>query len=107
MTTSIDRLDISREGLGSALHNGPWFVPRYQREYKWEDKNVKDFLSDIENAIKEGPTDEYFMGSIVIAKSGTDRPEIVDGQQRLATAAIFYAAARDVLSELNADEDAG
>jgi hypothetical protein len=77
---------------------------RYQREYKWEEKNVKDFLGDIENAIKEGQG-EYFIGSIVIARAGTDRPEIVDGQQRLATAAIFYAAARDALLELNAEED--
>jgi uncharacterized protein DUF262/uncharacterized protein DUF1524 len=106
MATSIDQLQIKTEGLGLALRNGPWFVPKYQREYKWEEKNVKEFFGDIENAIKEERA-EYFMGSIVIAKSGTDHPEIVDGQQRLATTAIFCAAARDVLSELKADEDAG
>jgi hypothetical protein len=106
MPTSIDQLQIKTEGLGLALRNGPWFVPKYQREYKWEEKNVKEFFGDIENAIKEERT-EYFMGSIVIAKAGSERPEIVDGQQRLATTAIFCAAARDVLLELKADEDAG
>jgi len=105
MRTSIDQLNISTQGLGFALHRGPWFVPRYQREYKWEDKNVRDFFGDIENAIREDQG-EYFIGSIVIARAGSDRPEIVDGQQRLATAAVFYAAARDVLRELNAEEDA-
>lgn len=106
MPTSIDQLHIKTEGLGLALRNGPWFVPKYQREYKWDDKHAKEFFGDIENAIKEERT-EYFMGSIVIAKAGSERPEIVDGQQRLATTAIFYAAARDVLLELKADEDAG
>ncbi len=105
MPTSIDQLQIKTEGLGLALRNGPWFVPKYQREYKWEEKNVKEFFGDIENAINEERT-EYFMGSIVIAKTGTDHPEIVDGQQRLATTAIFFAAARDVLLELKADDDA-
>jgi uncharacterized protein with ParB-like and HNH nuclease domain len=52
-------------------------------------KNVRKFFGDIENPIKEMPTEEYFVDSIVIATVVADRPEILDGQQGFTTAAIF------------------
>ncbi len=39
--------------------------------------------------------EEYFLGSIVISFKDPLRPEVIDGQQRLATALIFIGAIRD------------
>src|SRR5207248_7766874 len=41
---------------------------------------------------------EYFLGSIVItASEDASRPAVVDGQQRLASVTMIYAAIRDYL----------
>ena len=66
----------------------------YQRAYAWQEKHVLDLINDIDTAISKGES-EYFLGSIVTTKNQTDRPEVADGQQRLATTAILLAAIRD------------
>jgi len=75
------------------LRDNNLVVPLYQRSYAWEARNVIDFLDDIERAVKN-ETPEYFLGSIVLAQSTAlrGRPEVVDGQQRLATTTILIAA---------------
>lgn len=70
----------------------------YQRSYAWEDSNVNDLYDDLFTTIRNGE-DEYFIGSIVIS-SGSDRDEVVDGQQRLATISILLAAVRDYFSSV-------
>lgn len=94
--SSIREINIKRETLGHALADGNWAVPRYQRAYAWEERNVRELFSDFETAINDNQP-EYFLGSIVVTQSASDRPEIVDGQQRLATISIFLAAVRDYL----------
>ncbi|HEY6764903.1 MAG TPA: DUF262 domain-containing protein, partial [Candidatus Sulfotelmatobacter sp.] len=79
----LKEIKIDPEGLGHLLADGQWGVPRYQRAYKWAEKQVNELLYDIENAINDKQP-EYFVGSIVVARVSADRPEIVDGQQRLA-----------------------
>jgi uncharacterized protein DUF262/uncharacterized protein DUF1524 len=90
----VTTFDINPQGIAHMLSDRNWAVPRYQRAYKWEEKQVTDLFNDIENAIQEAQG-EYFVGTIVVAKSAPDRPEIVDGQQRLATTTILIAAIRD------------
>lgn len=87
-------ITFDREGIGNLLHTGLFSVPRYQREFKWEEDHVRELFEDIENAIADQQP-EYFLGSIVISKGDSDRPEIVDGQQRLASISILLAAVRD------------
>lgn len=90
----LTQIEIDPEGLGHVLKDGQWAVPRYQRAYKWEQKQVTELLYDIENAIQDKQS-EYFVGSIVVARVSAERPEVVDGQQRLATASILLAGIRD------------
>lgn len=92
--SDLSQIKIEPEGLGHVLKDGQWAVPRYQRAYKWEGKQVTELLYDLENAIQEKQT-EYFVGSIVVARVSAERAEIVDGQQRLATASILLAGIRD------------
>ena len=85
-------------GIAHLLKNTNVVVPQYQRSYAWEDRHIIDFLDDIERAVK-GEVGEYFLGSVVLAE-GTDakrRPEVVDGQQRLATTTILIAEVRNHL----------
>jgi hypothetical protein len=97
--SELTQIKIELKGLGGLLAADNWAVPRYQRAYKWEEKQVTDLLSDVENAIAD-KEEEYFVGSIVVARSSkTERPEIVDGQQRLATISILIASIRDFFFE--------
>jgi hypothetical protein len=82
-----------------------WRVPRYQRGYKWTEKQVKELLADIDSAIQEKQP-EYFLGSVVVATGQDGYPEIVDGQQRLATVSIIIAAIRDILFSEQKDLEA-
>ncbi len=93
----ISSLEIVPQGLVSSLSSSILTVPRYQRAYSWEDDNVANFLQDINTAFSNGEP-EYFMGAIVL--QGSDHAyDVVDGQQRLTTATVFLAAARDFLKQ--------
>jgi uncharacterized protein with ParB-like and HNH nuclease domain len=92
--SKLQNINIELIGIGKALLTKRLAVPIYQRSYAWEDKHVLDLFTDVSNAISKGES-EYFIGSIVTTKNDTSRPEVVDGQQRLATTAILIAAIRD------------
>ncbi len=91
---NLETINIGLVGIGHILLNKNMCVPLYQRSYAWEDSHVSEFFGDIRQATSEG-ANEYFIGSIVTTKNKTDRPEVADGQQRLATATILLAAIRD------------
>jgi hypothetical protein len=93
---------IEKRGISHLLLDSNLAVPLYQRSYAWESRNVTDFLDDIERALKKDAP-EYFLGSIVLAQSQTlrGRPEVVDGQQRLATTTILIAQVRDYFKSIN------
>jgi uncharacterized protein with ParB-like and HNH nuclease domain len=61
-----------------------YFIPSYQRGYRWEDKQVLDLLEDIYEiyTIKQ---ESYCLQPIVVSKIEKNKYEIIDGQQRLTT----------------------
>ena len=91
---AASEITFGREGIANLLRTGRFKVPKYQREFKWESDHIRELFDDIENAIADDEP-EYFLGSIVTSNEDSDRPEIVDGQQRLATISILLAAIRD------------
>ena len=91
---AVTGINIELVGIGRAMLNKMLAVPSHQRSYAWEDGHILDLFSDITDAMRRGE-EEYFLGSIVTTKNNTPRPEIADGQQRLATTAILLAAIRD------------
>lgn len=63
-----------------------YVIPRYQRAYAWEDKEVGQLIDDI-NDIDIDSTENYYIGSLIVSKiqGKTETYEVVDGQQRLTT----------------------
>lgn len=59
-----------------------YVIPRYQRAYAWEDKEIVQLIDDINDS-----TGDYYIGSLVVAKvkGKVETYEVVDGQQRLTT----------------------
>jgi uncharacterized protein with ParB-like and HNH nuclease domain len=72
-------------------------VPTFQRGYSWEKQHVTAFWNDI-SATRQRKT--YFLGPIVILNRSDVVVELLDGQQRLATATILFSVLRDVARSL-------
>ena len=95
-----DATQFGHDQLAHILDDYLLEVPRFQRAYSWDESNVAEFLNDLAAARRRDA--DYFMGTIVL--SSTDgrgqRKLVVDGQQRLATAAILLVAIRDELARI-------
>ncbi len=83
-------------------------VPKYQRAYSWDtDKQVKQFFVDIEDYIVSNSKTPYYFGHFLFENGGSDKYDIIDGQQRLTTIEIFLSAVFNQLEkkrELTDDE---
>lgn len=75
-------------------------IPNYQREYAWEDDEVSDFISDLEET-KMRPGNMHFFGQIVVHNDETaNKKYIIDGQQRTITSMIFLRVLQIFYSKL-------
>jgi len=99
--TAAARSQIAYEqaALGAVLKQHQLEVPPNQREYAWGQEQVTQLFQDLAKAVSDG--DDYFLGTIVTIPRKSGTLEVVDGQQRLATTAIFLAAIRDYLRSNN------
>ncbi len=65
-----------------------FYVPSYQRGYRWSSKEIIELLNDISdfNPRPVGDTDEktwYCLQPIVVKEKDETTYEVIDGQQRL------------------------
>jgi len=97
----MPKIDFKDDGIGHFIKDTFLRVPIFQRSYAWEESNVEDLLGDIKNSYPE----DYFIGTIVVTDK-RDYLEIVDGQQRLATISIIFAATRDLMREKDNEREA-
>ncbi|MFP4296960.1 MAG: DUF262 domain-containing protein [Spirulinaceae cyanobacterium] len=87
-----------------------YLVPDFQREYVWQEDNVKKLLNDLFDGIGLYEVDsshnfsEYFLGSIVVypdTKTEDKKTfQLIDGQQRLTTIYLIFCAIRDYIKRL-------
>jgi len=76
--------DIKLETKLVGAVQGKFYVPSYQRGYRWEHEQVRRLLDDI----YANGTKNYCLQPVVVRKQG-DRYELIDGQQRLTTLYIL------------------
>lgn len=90
-----DRIQFRMTGIGAALKERLLAVPIYQRSYAWTRDEIVEYWTDLRSAFSE-TTPEYFLGTVVLTRQGSPpRDTIIDGQQRLATTSLLFAAIRD------------
>lgn len=68
------------------LKDRRFFIPSYQRGYKWRQRDVEYLLQDLLEYIGEKP---YYMQPLVVAEKG-GKHIVVDGQQRLTTFFLIW-----------------
>lgn len=78
------------------LLNEEFYIPSYQRGYRWTEKQVSALLTDIWDFRNSNPkTDEFYcLQPVVVAKEkgiASTPWELIDGQQRLTTIYIILS----------------
>lgn len=115
--------DKTQPRLFDLFQNGLFNIPSYQRAYSWEEQQVTDLLDDIgylhqdriEFTREKDEGEQYdkfhYFGNIVVQRTGEqkvgrsniDEYDVIDGQQRLTSIAVFVHAINKVLRELRDD----
>jgi len=80
-----------------------FFIPAYQRGYRWSKRQVTELLDDIKEFQQQAENSNrnafYCLQPIVVKKHNGDW-ELVDGQQRLTTIYIILTYLKDILTLL-------
>ncbi|MEZ8102792.1 DUF262 domain-containing protein [Vibrio bivalvicida] len=87
----------------SELLDESFFIPAYQRGYRWTKRQVTELLDDIKEFQKqseEGPKSAFYCLQPIVVKKHGDSWELVDGQQRLTTIFIILTYLKDILTLL-------
>lgn len=88
----------------SDLFGYDFFVPSYQRGYRWTSIQVQELLEDLYDfAVENHSGNSYYCLQPIIVKKRDNKWELVDGQQRLTAlwliSALYYCSNReDVLN---------
>lgn len=87
-------------------------VPVYQRNYEWNEEQIRQYFHDIEKIIEYNFEKNHFMGTVVYVQNEienlmTERL-LIDGQQRITTSVLMLKAIVDIKNEdesidINAD----
>lgn len=78
------------EGKAIGKIKGKFFVPSYQRGYRWTESQVKTLLDDLwESLHKPDNEKKYCLQPVVVRRRGEDEYELIDGQQRFTTIFIL------------------
>jgi hypothetical protein len=84
-------METANQTFQELLANGVKYqVPRFQRDYAWDQEQWEDLWADIETTKSEQP---HYMGYIVLQRKSLHDFEIIDGQQRLITLSLVILAA--------------
>lgn len=82
------------------LLNESFYIPSYQRGYRWTRRQVTELLDDISEFQQQSEDSAksafYCLQPVVVKKIG-DEWELVDGQQRLTTIHIILSFLKDIV----------
>ncbi|MDD2133208.1 DUF262 domain-containing protein [Pseudomonas kurunegalensis] len=102
---------MTTQGFGAQLLTLPsifsdrfFTIPDYQRGYAWDKKQVDELLKDIDHLMLDGAALRHYTGTLVLSRpthASDIAFNVVDGQQRLTTLAIFLS----LLGKLLPDEE--
>ncbi len=104
--TDIRAIDGKAKTVRELLKGIKYSIDYFQREYKWQEKQICELLEDLSGKFLEeyDPAHErrrvaeyphYLLGSIIISKKGGDN-SLVDGQQRMTSLTLLLIFLRNL-----------
>src|SRR5581483_11490150 len=92
---ALPKIDAQAKSISDLLSNKKYTTDYYQREYKWEKRQIEELLEDLEAKFLDHYEEEharsevenyrhYFLGSMIVSNRD-GKKFIVDGQQRLTS----------------------
>ena len=96
--------DTSSETYRQLMGNGlTYIVPKFQRDYTWENEQWDDLWQDI-IALNKNDEVEHYMGYLVLQTDDNKSFVVIDGQQRLTTLSIIVLVVLKGLKKLEEQE---
>ena len=80
-----DNVSLEMCSLGQLFSN-PLIIPDYQRNYCWDEKQVRDLWQSLKDVPIKG---KYHLGTIILQKDSHGNYAVIDGQQRLVTLTLI------------------
>jgi len=90
----------------SELLGKQFYIPSYQRGYRWEEQQITDLLNDIfefqkkVSSRKIGVGEFYCLQPLIVNQRENEVWEVVDGQQRLTTIYILLSYLKEAIKLL-------
>lgn len=95
----MKKIDGAAKSVADLLRGKQYKIDYYQREYKWESKQIQELVADLTSRFQEefDPEHErkavqgypyYFLGSVIISEKDNER-YVVDGQQRMTSLTLL------------------
>lgn len=92
--------DTSSKTYRQLMGNGLRYeIPKFQRDYSWEQEQWDDLWMDLMAIIDEEEL-EHYMGYLVLQTSNNKNFSIIDGQQRLTTMSLIILSVLKCLTDL-------
>ena len=97
------QFDTKNQSFRQIMGNGiKYRVPRFQRDYSWEEEQWEDLWLDIDEC---GDEEQHYMGYLVLQSADNRNFVVIDGQQRLTTVSIVILAVLYELKKMKEGED--
>ncbi|ACI18935.1 DUF262 domain-containing protein [Dictyoglomus thermophilum] len=105
----MEKISAKEKSIRELLKDKRYLIDYYQREYKWQTKQVKELIEDLVECFLEDydPEDsrekianysKYYLGAIIICEKDAQK-YIIDGQQRLTTLTLLLIYLRNILKD--------
>lgn len=78
--------------------SGMYTIPVYQRNYAWEEPQIRQLIKDIIDSFRNNRLKKYYIGTLIVDKTEVNNKkllETIDGQQRLTTLNIISIALKN------------
>src|SRR5687768_15376702 len=96
--------DLSLKPVSDLLAEKCFFIPAYQRGYRWTERQVTELLDDVWEflGLADAGTSAFYCLQPVVVKRRVDAEgwELVDGQQRLTTIHLVLTYLRNLMVAL-------
>lgn len=96
---------VSIKSIEDFSKNVQFYIPSYQRGYRWKSKQVEQLINDIMSFQPTEKTPFYFLQALAVAKvENSSQYNVVDGQQRLTTIKLILGEKDNSINILYARE---